>query len=303
MPSGAGSVLNGPVKDDDPNEDPATEAETRAALLANAKRAFVPIRKAFVQVPRSLAVDPNRRAGPLSGFVARKDRRALDAFLIILAATSSGGETGNDWTTTHPIMVWARAFGTTQSAERSSAANAVSKVLHRLEERRLIERSRSGRERKIKVRLLREDASGHAYTRPAGSEAAERFLRLDHAYWEQDWQSRLALPGLAMLLVALCEKQGFTLPSERVPGWYGWSADTAERGFAELEEVGLLHKVKYRRKEPLSASGYGMVNKYFLGPPFGTADAKTLSTAQLDAFFTNGDAWITPAAKGEAANP
>ncbi len=289
------------MKDDDLDEDPATEAETRAALLTNAKRSFVPIRKAFVQVPRSLATDPNRRAGPLSDFVARKDRRGLDAHLIILAATSSGGESGDDWTTTHPIMVWARAFGTTRNAERASAATAVSKVLHRLEERRLIERSRSGRERKIKVRLLREDGSGQAYTRPAGNEAGERFLRLDHAYWEQDWQSRLTLPGLAMLLVALCEKQGFTLPTERMPAWYGWSPDTAERGFAELEDVGLLHKVKYRRKEPLSTNGYGMVNKYFLLPPFGTADPTTVGAAQLEAFFSNADGQSFAELMGEAA--
>jgi len=30
------------------------------------------------------------------------------------------------------------------------------------------------------------------------------------------------------------------LPTERVPEWYGWSADTAERGLATLEEAGLL---------------------------------------------------------------
>lgn len=284
------------MNDDDLNEDPASEADTRAALLANAKRTIVPIRKAFVQVPRSLAAGSHRR-GPLSDFVARKDRRGLEAFLIILAATSSGGEAGDDWTTTHPIMVWARAFGTTQNAERASAANAVSKVMHRLEERRLIERSRSGRERKIKVRLLREDGSGRPYTRPAGNEAGERFLRLDHAYWEQDWQSRLTLPGLAMLLVALSEQQGFTLPTERVPGWYGWSADTAERGFAELEEVGLLSKVKYRRKEPLSPNGYGMVNKYYLGPPFRTADTKTFAFGQPGAFLADADEQATAKAE------
>jgi hypothetical protein len=148
------------MKEDELDEAPATEEETRAALLANAKRAFVPIRKGFVQVPRSAATDPSRRAGPLSAFVAHKDRRALDAYLIILAATSSGGEAADDWTTTHPIMVWARAFGTTRNAERSSAANAVSKVLRRLEERRLIERSRSGRERKIKARLPSRGSGG-----------------------------------------------------------------------------------------------------------------------------------------------
>jgi hypothetical protein len=54
------------------------------------------------------------------------------------------------------------------------------------------------------------------------------------------------------------------------PQWYGWSADTAERGFAELQNHKLLAKIQRRRKEPLSASGFGVVNQYYLLPPFGT---------------------------------
>jgi hypothetical protein len=271
------------VDDENEDETPANELETRAALLKNSGRSFVPVRKTFVQAPRPVAANPSLRAGPLSDFVTRRDRRGLDAYLIILAATSFGGEDGDDWTTTHPIMVWARAFGTTISAERSSAANAVSKILRRLEERRLIERSRSGRERKIKVGLLREDGSGEPYTRPLGKVATERYLRLSHAYWLDSWCDRLTLPGLAMLLIALHEKEGFSLPTEHMPQWYGWSADTAERGFAELEKHKLLYKVQRRRKEPLSTSGYGLVNRYYLLPPFGTASAIDLLSARFEA--------------------
>jgi hypothetical protein len=39
-----------------------------------------------------------------------------------------------------------------------------------------------------------------------------------------------------MLLVALHEKNNLELPAERVPEWYGWSADTSERGLATLEQ-------------------------------------------------------------------
>lgn len=276
-------MLNGPVDDEEWDEVPANEQDTREALLENAGRDFVPIRKTFVQVPRSLAADPGLRAGPLSDFVARRDRRALDAYLLILAATSSGGDDDDDWTTTHPIMVWARAFGTTRSAERASAATAVSKTLRRLEDRRLIERSRSGRERKIKIGLKREDGSGEPYTRPLGKSAADRYLRLNHAYWLDGWCDRLTLPGVAMLLVALHEKEGFSLPTEHMPRWYGWSADTAERGFAELQKHHLLYKIQRRRKEPLSSSGFGVVNRYYLLPPFGTASTMTLLSAQVEA--------------------
>lgn len=237
------------------HEDPATEYETRKALLQNSRRSFVPVRKSFVQVPRSLADTSGLRAGPLSDFVLRGDRRALEAYLTILAATSFGGDDDDDWTTTHSIMVWARAFGTTRTAEPASAANAVSKILRRLEDRQLIQRSRSGRERKIKIGLLREDGSGAAYTRPLGKDGTDLFLRLDHAFWLDGWCDRLSVPGMAMLLVALHEKEGFQLPAEHMPRWYGFSADTAERGFAELQDHKLLAKVQRRRKEPLSASG------------------------------------------------
>ncbi len=252
--------------------------DTRRALLERSGRTFVPVRKTFVQTPRATAQDPRSLAGPLSEVVRRRDPRALQAYLMIIAATSSG-ESEDGWSTTHPIMVWARAFGTTLSAERSSAANAVSKILHRLEERNLIERSRRGRERRIRVGLLREDGSGRPYTRP--NTRTDRWLRLDHAFWLDGWCDKLTLPGLAMLLVALHEKTGFRLPTERVPEWYGWSADTAERGLVELEKHGILQKIQRRRKEPLSSSGVGRVNEYYLLPPFGTADAATLRAARV----------------------
>ena len=265
---------------------PATVEETRNAVIGRSGRNAAPIRKTFVQTPRSEATDPTNLAGPLSQFVTHRDLRALNAYLLILAATSSGdGDDG--WSTTHPIMVWARAFGTTRDAARPSAANAVSKILHRLEQRHLIERGRRGRERRIQVTLLREDGSGKPYTRPLGATKLDRFLNLNHAFWTDGWCDRLKLPGLAMLLVALHEtgrnKPYFRLPSERAPEWYGWSADTTERGLAELREHGLLHKISRVRKEPLSPSGLGRVNDYYLLRPFGHVDSKTVLNAEVEA--------------------
>ena len=72
-----------------------------------------------------------------------------------------------------------------------------------------------------------------------------------------------------MLLVALHEKNNFELPTERVPEWYGWCADTAERGLATLEQLGLLTHTTRLKKAPLSPTGLTKVNRYLLHEPFG----------------------------------
>jgi hypothetical protein len=253
----------GDVNEHNGDEPAATEDETRAALLARSKREFTPINKLFVQAaPGSMC-----RHGPLAGFVRNRDLRGLQAYLLLLGITSSG-DSQDGWSTTLPIGVWARAFGTTRYATQASAATAVSKVLTRLEQRHLIARERRGRERKIRVTLLREDGSGQAYTRP-GKGNTDRFLRLPHCFWLDGWYERLDLSATAMLLVALHAKHNFELPTERVPDWYGWSADTAERGLATLEEFGLLTHTTRLKKAPLSPTGLTKVNRYLLHEPFG----------------------------------
>ena len=250
------------------NEPAATEDETRAALLDRSKRDFAPVNKLFVQAaPGSIS-----RHGPLAAFVHNRDLRGLHAYLLLLGITSSG-DSPDGWSTTLPIGVWARAFGTTRDTTTASAASAVSKVLTRLEQRNLIARQRHGRERKIRITLLREDGTGQPYTRP-GKGNPDRFLRLPHAFWRDGWHEQLDLPATAMLLVALHEKNNFELPAERVPDWYGWSADTAERGLATLEQHHLLTHITRLKKAPLSPTGLTRVNRYLLHKPFGhlTAD-------------------------------
>ncbi|WP_020421153.1 hypothetical protein [Amycolatopsis sp. ATCC 39116] len=249
-------------------ESPANEEETRAALLARQKRDFAPINKLFVQRARG----SKSRHGPLSEFVKHRDLRGLQAMLLIIAASSS--DSAGDYGTTLPAAVWARAFGTTRTATSASATTAVSKILTRLEQRNLIRRQRVGNKRAIKVIPLREDGSGADYTRP-GRGNTDRFLKLPHAYWLDGWVDRLDLPATAMLLVALHEKPGFQLPTEMVPDWYGWSADTAERGFRQLRELGLLRAVTRLKKAPLSPTGLVKVNEYHLLGPFNRLPAYT----------------------------
>lgn len=251
-----------PESDDGHPESPATVQDTRAALLKRSKRGFAPVNKVFVQAPAG----SESRHGMLATFVTGRDLRGLHAMLLLLGIISSGS--GDDgWSTTLPIKVWARALGTTLTTTGQSATTAVSKTLTRLEDRKLITRTRRGRERNIRVTLLREDGSGDPYTRPAAGNR-DRFLQLPHTFWLDGWHDRLDLPATAMLLVALHEKPGFELPTEKIPEWYGWSADTAERGLKTLISLGVLTKMERVKKAPLSPSGLTSVNQYTLQPPF-----------------------------------
>lgn len=237
---------------------PATPDETRAELLGRALRDAAPIRKDFVQWPQSAPARPNM----LHTFVNKRDLRALKAYLLLVAIISSGDHP-DGWSKSLPLRVWARAFDTTVHAESASATAAVSKTLTRLVERRLIERARSGRARNVRVTLLREDGSGKPYTRPRRDDD-DLYLRLPFAYWTEGWHAKLRLPGTAMLLVALHEKPVFQLPTEHMHEWYGWSPDTAERGFEELVRAGLLKKTTQWKKAPLSPTGLTQVNEYEL---------------------------------------
>lgn len=72
---------------------------------------------------------------------------------------------------------------------------------------------------------------------------------------------------LAVLLIALMNADDFALPAERVPTYYGVSADTFERGTRELRKRGLLQWRRTRKTEPLAPEGYTMENRYTLQPP------------------------------------
>ncbi|GAP61414.1 conserved hypothetical protein [Arthrobacter sp. Hiyo1] len=248
----------------------ATEDDTRAALLERSNRPFAPIGKVFVQAPQG----NTKRHGPLSQFVRKGDLRGLRAQLLLYGIISSDAH-DDGWSTTLPIQVWARAFDTTRTASPQSAANAASKILARLEERQLVIRARKGRERNVRVTLLREDGSGKPYQRPSLNNE-DRFFRLPHIFWTDGWYEQLDLPATAMLLVALHEKPGFQLPTEKVPLWYGWSADTAERGFKRLEDLHLLKVTPRVKKAPLSPTGLAKVNEYTLAGPFGHEEIKVL---------------------------
>ncbi|MCX4540828.1 hypothetical protein [Streptomyces sp. NBC_01565] len=243
--------------------DVATALETQLYFLDRkaGRRGFLPLRRDFVQWPPRA----KERPSVLASFVRGRDVRALRSYLFILAVTSSDLD---GWSTTLNSSVWARALNTTDSADATSARAAVIKILDRLQRRGLVTYERvAGSSHSVRVSLLREDGSGEAYTRP-GYENRDPYLKLPLDIWAGGQIHDLGLPALAMLLVLSCERPGFELPAERTPEWYGWSADTAERGFKELAKKGLLEVKKTYKKAPASPKGYTHCNQYTLVAPY-----------------------------------
>jgi len=225
-------------------------------------RGSVPIRLGFVQAWEG----SEKRPGPLSSFANSGDHRGLLLYLLAMTRATRS----DPWDVTLPSAVWARALGVPLPTSRS-ATSSISKAWLRIERRRLIRRSRS--RRMARIELLREDGSGGDYSHP-GQEG--RYFRLPTALWLSGppdggsrWFEVLDLPALVMLLVSSTLKAGFAMPAERAPEWYGFSADTAQRGFVSLRERGILNVRRQYRTAPLSALGYTYVNRYTLEKPFG----------------------------------
>ncbi len=221
----------------------------------------MPIAKTFVQQGRAKTTKP----GPLHLFVGGHDERGLDAYLFVHALASA-----DPWNCDYPSGTWVRALGLANDAELPSAKSAVSKVMKRLEDRNLIERSRVGRTSSIK--LLKEDGSGDPYEHPRSR--GEYWLQLPYAYWTEHHHETLALPAKAMLLVALSLPDGFPLPYDRCPQWYGISADTAKRGLKELTAKSLLDFEQDWIKNHRSDTGWVEQRQYTLQGVYSQAARK-----------------------------
>lgn len=245
----------------------ATQADTINDLLDRAKRSFVPIRKSFVQQGSGKV----RERGPLGALLTHRDGRALDLYLLVHAAASA-----EPFDITLSGEVWARAAGLREGPAAPSALSglsAISKAFRRLEAVRLITRDRDGS--RCKVTLLDEAGTGAAYVRPV--DKTERYLKLPHEYWTEGWSGQLKLPAKVMLLIALSLDDGFYLPVEKGPPWYGISSDTVSRGFEQLIHDELLAVDISQKKAPLSPQGFTTERHYTLKPPFGPVRAQALA--------------------------
>jgi hypothetical protein len=221
-----------------------TRADAVDAALARSRRhRGVPIRNTFVQIQRG--------AGPLAALVRRGQHNALDLYLVLLLIGTSP-KTNHE--VTQSARAWSRLVGSESSASSSSQ---MSRLWSTLEGHKLVEKERHGRH--LTVRPLREDGTGQAYSRPSSN-----FLRVPLEYWSDRWYEQLSLPGKAMLLLALTQRSRFQLTLARVPDWYGFSEDTAQRGMTELEELELISSTEHWELAPLSPTGYRLITTWTL---------------------------------------
>jgi hypothetical protein len=232
----------------------ADRRDTVVAFLQRSKRhVSVGIRQTFLQSGRGSKAGP----GPLAGFVRRRDRLALDLYLLLLLL-GRGRRYG-----AHVVEVqagtWARVLGLTSA----SSSQVLSRAVRRLEEAKLISRTKS--RKGVRVKLLREDGSGEPYSPP---NPAEPYFQLPLAYWTSDDYIRLRMPAKAMLLVALGEQTEFELPIARVSAWYGISAETASRGYDELVRTGLSQFDQRPIKDPWAPTGTRIAKLWRLLDPY-----------------------------------
>lgn len=231
----------------------ATQAETIGALLKRSNRDHVPIRTTFLQQGKGR----RRTPGPMAKLISHRDERALDLYLLYRTVTSSG-----DYDVTLGAAVWSRALGLSGGP---SALSAVSKASRRLDDLRLISRARNGS--RAKVMILDESGSGDPYTHPGS--VRQQYFKVPHEYWTESRHLELNLAAKSVLLIALSLDDGFVLPAERAPDWYGISADTANRGLRALRDADLLDFYVSSKSAPLAPAGFALVHEYTLKPPFG----------------------------------
>ena len=235
----------------------ATADDTILALLERGGRTgrAAPLDKRFLQQ----GTERTRIPGPLASLVGRHDERSLDLILLCHATASAA-----PYDITEAADVWARTLDLGRS---SSSRTTVSRTFARLDKvHHLVARDRDGRF--LRVSLLAADGSGGPYLHP-GDAVEGRYLKIPFAYWEEGWHRKLTLPGKAFLLIGLSLGDGFNLPAEKGPDWYGLSADTIERGAADLSEHGLVEVRKVAKKAPLAPEGYTIEKRYTLQSPFG----------------------------------
>jgi hypothetical protein len=251
----------------------ATPSDTVDHIVTVSRRTGkgFPLRRTFLQI-----TDDNGdiRPGPLAPLVAAGDRRGLLLLLLLLTKASAP-----PWDAGLPAAVWARALGL-DLPQSKTATSTVSKIWLRLERYGLV--TRDHRRRMAIVTLQREDGTGVPYTAPG--ETGDSYLKVPFALWQSGpdddhrWYQVLTLPELAVLLIARSHGDGFRLPLEKGPDWYGISADTLARGIDRLGERGLLTTDKTYKKAPLSPVGYTAEHRYTLAAPFGPIGRQSSSS-------------------------
>lgn len=232
--------------------EPATREATIQAFVARSKRRkALGVRQSFLQPGRGQRAG----AGVLANFV--RDRLALNLYLLLLLL-GRGSRFGG-----HTVEVragtWSRALG----LEGESRNQLLSRALNRLEKRNLILRTRT--RTGVRVEILKEDGSKNKYTPP---NPVEPYFQIPLEYWLNDHYLSLGMAGIAMLLIALGERDEFELPVARVHDYYGISSETADRGYEELVRAGLIGFDLDWVTDPMHPDGRRVAKRWHLLKPY-----------------------------------
>ncbi len=225
-------------------------------MLAGTKRVTVPVRRAFIQRPKSAGEE----RGSVLARLAR-DGSALDAYLLIHAMASSSAP----YLASYPAATWVQLARLDEAASFDAAKSRWSKLVSKLERLQLIERHRRGNQ--MDYELLHESGDGSKYVRPK-SAAEGHWLHLPYSYWTEEHDAHLTTAEKLMLLISLDQVEGFALPMNRAPKWYGVSEPTARRGFRGLENKGFLTKTVGYVVSARSPTGWMEEFRYTLTGPY-----------------------------------
>jgi DNA-binding transcriptional ArsR family regulator len=250
----------------------ATSAETRERITMYSARGYAVYRHVLVQLPDRDA----ERESTLGRMVTARQRRELLLYMLILTAWPWLQKREKPF----PSDVWTRALSiddderdaTTRKNALTWSPSTLSRSWKTLENLGLIEPRGKREDRWVRITPRREDASD-AYSIPAGrTDHYNRYFTLPDRFWLGGDFARLALPGLAMLLIIAKEtsnKAEVWLTQESVAKWYGISRSTVQSGLKELTEAGLLHTRVKTIKAPLSPNGITKQIHYSLTGDYG----------------------------------
>lgn len=193
------------------------------------------------------------------GLCGGKNELSLDLFLL-LVLLGRGKRYGGHFVNIQ-AGTWTRALG----RESASGSQLLSRALRRLEDHRLIKRTKT--KKGVRIELRKEDGSGAEYSPPSGG-PSDFYFQLPLAYWLDDHYVKLSLPAKAMLMIALGEQSEFKLPIAQAPTFYGISSETAARGFEELLRSGFARFEVRTVKDPMAPLGKRNVKFWRLLKPY-----------------------------------
>jgi predicted transcriptional regulator len=269
----------------------ATPDSAREDMVRFTGAGYTVVRHVFVQKHSG-----SDRSSTLALICKNKKKRALILYLMLLTLwRPDRGPLRSE--------VWLRLV-TVTGGSLTWSHSSLSEAWSSLVDMGLVDRTRVRRMAHVVPR--REDTKSD-YERPNGKKKIDRYFQLPGAFWVEKWFDTLSLPGLCMLLLLLKETNDndaeFHITHKQVEEWYGISASSAAKAFAELEGLGLVSVRRDQVKAGLALRGYTYHLYYRLNGDFSTAARSTARTAAKKGAQDRAAAMPKPTGSGRKKGP